>query len=91
VVHGIFVAIVVAPSLSAWESIMRIFDTSTHYHCRRASKTLQEIGRAGRDGKDSICEMLACGSDGVQCGNFTYVDTPDAESVSRIVENIVHT
>jgi len=34
--------------------------------------------------------MLACGSDVTVLENFTYGDTPDAESVSRIVENIVH-
>ena len=49
----------------------------------------QEIGRAGRDGKDSICEMLACGSDVTVLENFTYGDTPDAKSVSRIVDAIV--
>jgi ATP-dependent DNA helicase RecQ len=49
----------------------------------------QEIGRAGRDGKDSICEMLACGSDVTVLENFTYGDTPDPEAVSRIVEMVV--
>jgi ATP-dependent DNA helicase RecQ len=48
----------------------------------------QEIGRAGRDGKDSVCEMLACGNDVTVLENFTYGDTPDAESVSRIVDAI---
>ena len=46
----------------------------------------QEIGRAGRDGKDSICEMLACGDDVTALENFTYGDTPDAASVYAIVD-----
>jgi ATP-dependent DNA helicase RecQ len=49
----------------------------------------QEIGRAGRDGKDSICEMLACGDDVTVLENFTYGDTPDAESVCAIVDTIL--
>ena len=49
----------------------------------------QEIGRAGRDGKDSICEMLACGDDVTVLENFTYGDTPDAASVCAIVDGIL--
>ncbi|MBV8351757.1 MAG: RecQ family ATP-dependent DNA helicase [Verrucomicrobia bacterium] len=49
----------------------------------------QEIGRAGRDGKESICEMLACGDDLTVLENFTYGDTPDAASVYAIVDDIL--
>ena len=49
----------------------------------------QEIGRAGRDGKESICEMLACGDDLTVLENFTYGDTPDAASVCKIVDVIL--
>ena len=60
-----------------------------HYNLPKSLESYsQEIGRAGRDGKDSVCEMLASGSDVTVLENFTYGDTPDAESVSRIVDAI---
>jgi ATP-dependent DNA helicase RecQ len=61
-----------------------------HYNLAKSLENYsQEIGRAGRDGKNSICEMLACGSDMTVLENFTYGDTPDAENVSRIVDAVV--
>jgi ATP-dependent DNA helicase RecQ len=61
-----------------------------HYNLPKSLENYsQEIGRAGRDGKDSICELLACGSDLTVLENFTYGDTPDAESVCQIVDAIV--
>ncbi|KAA5546985.1 RecQ family ATP-dependent DNA helicase [Roseiconus nitratireducens] len=49
----------------------------------------QEIGRAGRDGKDSICQILLKPNDRVVLENFTYGDTPSRHSVGRLID-LVH-
>ncbi|TWU56435.1 ATP-dependent DNA helicase RecQ [Rubripirellula tenax] len=46
----------------------------------------QEIGRAGRDGDDSICEVLLLPEDRVVLENFTYGDTPSRHNVGRLVD-----
>lgn len=48
----------------------------------------QEIGRAGRDGDDSICELLLVPEDRVVLENFTYGDTPTRQAVGRLIEII---
>lgn len=50
---------------------------------------VQEIGRAGRDGSPSLCEMLAVGDDMRVLENFTYGDTPTAESLRALVEHLL--
>ncbi len=49
----------------------------------------QEIGRAGRDGQPSVCEMLACGADVTVLENFTYGDTPDPAAVGSLVDEVL--
>ncbi len=46
----------------------------------------QEIGRAGRDGNDSICELLLVPEDRVVLENFTFGDTPTRQAVGRMLD-----
>jgi ATP-dependent DNA helicase RecQ len=50
---------------------------------------VQEIGRAGRDGMSSLCEMLATGDDIRTLENFTYGDTPSSESLHALIEHLL--
>ncbi|QEG34371.1 RecQ family ATP-dependent DNA helicase [Bythopirellula goksoeyrii] len=49
----------------------------------------QEIGRAGRDGKPAVCEMLACRDDLVTLENFSYGDTPTEEGVRELTRELL--
>lgn len=49
----------------------------------------QEIGRAGRDGKPSRCEMLACADDLTVLRNFILGDTPDEPSLRRLIDHLL--
>ncbi len=44
----------------------------------------QEIGRAGRDGAPSTCELFACSDDVPTLENFAYGDTPTLESLEGL-------
>ncbi|MBN2024747.1 MAG: RecQ family ATP-dependent DNA helicase [Pirellulales bacterium] len=50
---------------------------------------VQEIGRAGRDGKQAVCEMLASADDVVTLENFTYGDTPTPEAIAGLVGDVL--
>ena len=61
-----------------------------HYNLPKSLENYaQEVGRAGRDGVDSICELLACVDDRVTLENFTFGDTPDAAAVDALTREIV--
>jgi ATP-dependent DNA helicase RecQ len=61
-----------------------------HYNLPKSLENYsQEIGRAGRDGNESICEILACGDDVTVLENFTYGDTPEEASIGAIVDVVL--
>jgi ATP-dependent DNA helicase RecQ len=49
----------------------------------------QEIGRAGRDGEPSACELLAAMEDVTVLENFTYGDTPTPQAVEGVLRHVL--
>ena len=61
-----------------------------HYNPPKSLESYaQEIGRAGRDGEDAICELLLSPEDRTVLENFTYGDTPSRHRVGRLIEMIL--
>ena len=61
-----------------------------HYNLPKTLENyMQEIGRAGRDGKDAHCEVLACADDLTVLANFSYGDTPVPEALGALVEHLL--
>ena len=50
----------------------------------------QEIGRSGRDGLPSFCEVLANRDNMTILENFVYGDTPERSSIYKLMEQIKH-
>ena len=51
----------------------------------------QEVGRAGRDGEPSVCEVLACRDDVPTLENFVFGDTPTPEAIAGLRRRRVRT
>ena len=57
-----------------------------HYNLPKSLENLaQEIGRAGRDGKPALCEILTCTEDLPALQSFAYGDTPDLAAVRSLL------
>ena len=60
-----------------------------HYNLPKSLENFsQEIGRAGRDGEISICEMFVSLDDVCTLENFAYGDTPSRSAIRDLVEEI---
>jgi ATP-dependent DNA helicase RecQ len=60
-----------------------------HYNLPKGLESYsQEIGRAGRDGEPSVCELFACGDDVPTLENFAYGDTPTREAIAGVLDEV---
>jgi ATP-dependent DNA helicase RecQ len=61
------------------------------YHCnlpKGLESYSQEIGRAGRDGAPSVCELFACPDDVPTLENFAFGDTPTWEALTALCDEV---
>jgi ATP-dependent DNA helicase RecQ len=61
-----------------------------HYNLPKSLESYsQEIGRAGRDGRPSTCELLACPDDLPTLENFAHGDTPTREALAGLLGEVL--
>jgi ATP-dependent DNA helicase RecQ len=60
-----------------------------HYNLPKGLESYsQEIGRAGRDGVSSTCELFACADDVPTLENFAFGDTPTREALAALTAEV---
>ncbi len=60
-----------------------------HYNLPKSLENYaQEIGRSGRDGAASVCQMFVCPDDMNVLENFVYGDTPTLSAVQSLLDDI---
>ncbi len=61
-----------------------------HYNLPKSLESYsQEIGRAGRDGRPSTVEMLACPDDAPTLENFAFGDTPTEAALTAMINDLL--
>jgi ATP-dependent DNA helicase RecQ len=61
-----------------------------HYNLPKSLESYsQEIGRAGRDGEESVCELFACPDDVPTLENFAYGDTPTPQGLAGLIAEVL--
>ena len=64
--------------------------TIIHYHLPKCLEGYsQEIGRSGRDGLPSLCELFACAADTRTLENFIHGSTPSRASLKNLLDRIL--
>ncbi|MEL7338292.1 MAG: helicase-related protein, partial [Planctomycetota bacterium] len=62
-----------------------------HYNPPKSLESYaQEIGRAGRDGRTAICEVLLCPNDRTVLENFVFGDTPTLTGITSLLQHLLH-
>lgn len=60
-----------------------------HYNLPKSLENYaQEIGRSGRDGASSVCQMFICQADMNVLENFVYGDTPTLSAIQSLLDDI---